>query len=1299
MIVRRSTLTMLVSLCALTGLLALASGPAQALVTHQYIPGISAQLSEEVPVEGPHGEAIPLAGPLTFVPASMTIDSGHLWIVERSQDFINYRVDEYDASTGAFLAQPIHVEAPTRFSGPNILNAGIAVSHAGGKAELYLGESLGQAETPAVAVYSESGTLEQTWTGAATPAKTFAFESEAGVRDVVADNSTDPLDQGKGYVYVADRGPGGRGGSIDVFRPEADGEEHFVTQITGPTSGKAFENLSSLAVSQVNGDLIAQDGDTLDILEPGPLGEYSLVDKISSTPRGPLENTYAVTVDGGNGEIYVTEGFNPVVVDEFSSTGAYIGATNGEDTPDGLIHDVYTLAADPESHDLYVADNNGVIGLMRVFGPDIVKPDVTTGPAGSVRPTSATLTGTVNPLEAGAATCRFEWGTSKAFGKVAPCEPEAVANGGSPVPVHVALSGLQPDVAYYYRLQAGNANGTNVGEASQDQEFTTPGPAIHDESVTNLASTSVTFDATIDPHGAPTTYYFQYGTSTGYGSEVPAAPGEAIGSGEGDVVVTPHHVQGLSADTLYHFRVVVVSEPQSGEFEVFDGQDATFVTQAAAESELPDGRHWEMVSPPNKSGARIFPISETGVIQVANSGDGISYQTDNPIEAESQGFSNSVQDLSTRGPAGWQSRVISLPHSGSTGAAVGIGGEYWQFADDLGHAVVEPFGSFLPGLSPEASEPTPLVRSLDPSCAVSCSRPLVTSKPGYANVPAETVFGGQVEGRCAPLFCGPEFVGATADLSHIVLTSKVALKAGAGSEQLYEWSNGELSLVSVLPNGTAALGPELGATRSGDFRGAISSDGSRVIWTDALGVLELRDLTLGKTVQLDTAESSCVAENKCRSGGGQFQLASADGSKVFFTDVNPLTKQSSESDLYECEMVVSGGQLECKLSDLAKSAVGVLGASEDGSYLYFVASSVLAQGAVAGEDNLYLSHDGVTKLVAVLSSEDRTDWSNALGQQPVRVSQDGKWVEFMSARSLTGYDNLDAVSGRPDAEVYLYDASTGHLACASCDPTGARPLGAEYRKLEEGLVGGPRETWEQHGWVAANVPGWVQYSLKGTAAQPRYLSGSGRLFFNSGDALVPQDVDGTQDVYEYEPPGVGDCTTASTTFNERSGGCVALISAGTSATESAFLGASESGSDVFLLTSSKLLPQDYDKSDDIYDAHECSDASPCFPVAVPQPPACTNAEACRAAPTPQPASFGAPSSATFTGAGNIAAGSGGTVTTKTKAKSLTRAQKLANALKVCREKPKKRRAACVRRARARFGSGKSGEASKKKGNR
>ena len=60
-------------------------------------------------------------------------------------------------------------------------------------------------------------------------------------------------------------------------------------------------------------------------------------------------------------------------------------------------------------------------------------------------------------------------------------------------------------------------------------------------------------------------------------------------------------------------------------------------------------------------------------------------------------------------------------------------------------------------------------------------------------------------------------------------------------------------------------------------------------------------------------------------------------------------------------------------------------------------------------------------------------------------------------------------------------------------------------------------------WVAGDIPGWTAATLGSALYQTRYLSNSGRLFFNSSDALVPADVNGEEDVYEYEPSGAAGC--------------------------------------------------------------------------------------------------------------------------------------------------------------------------------
>ena len=126
------------------------------------------------------------------------------------------------------------------------------------------------------------------------------------------------------------------------------------------------------------------------------------------------------------------------------------------------------------------------------------------------------------------------------------------------------------------------------------------------------------------------------------------------------------------------------------------------------------------------------------------------------------------------------------------------------------------------------------------------------------------------------------------------------------------------------------------------------------------------------------------------------------------------------------------------------------------------------------------------------------------------VSPDGRYLTFMSNRSLTGYDNIDALSGHADEEVYLFDAQSGRVVCASCNPTGARPAGVFDGVNSELLVdragvwtskeSGERDRRVDH-WLGGSVPGWDDLNNEPATYQPRYLSDSGRLFFDSPDGL------------------------------------------------------------------------------------------------------------------------------------------------------------------------------------------------------
>jgi hypothetical protein len=857
--------------------------------------------------------------------------------------------------------------------------------------------------------------------------------------------------------------------------------------------------------------------------------------------------------------------------------------------------------------------------------------------------------------------------------------------------------------------------------------FAASPPVIEEEYAVNVSATSATLRAKIDPQNEePSTFRFEYDTSA---YESSAAHGHAAPSPEGGVaagfggIVVEAHIQGLQPGATYHYRVVASSAGGG----VAYGEDRSFTTQqAGGEFALPDNRMWEMVSPQNKHGAQIEPITgQGGLVEAAAAGGALTYVTIGPPVSAPEGNTalEYSQMLSRRGAAGWSSQDIATEHDEVSKLLPGHETEYMFFSGDLSAGLVEPEGATpLPPLE-EGAERTIYLRN-DATCSSqpkTCFLPLVTK----SNVPPGAVIGPASEST------GVEFVAATPDLSHVVLASSEALteeavkSASYPTRNLYEWTDGKLQLVSILPPPNAVPATAEGENASLGFasrlvRNAISDDGSRIVWEAGERPeqhLYLRDMTSRETVQLDVPQPGVGASP---SGNGPvFQAASDNDSRVFFTDEQRLTPdsraQNEAPDLYVFEPSADGGPLSGTLTDLTvdenageSAAVRgeVLGTSKDGTYVYFAASGALSEHAIQGSChtsgglcNLYMAHYNGSAwerpvLISVLSHEDEADWqlSSAdegfLGTMTSRVSPNGEYLAFMSDRPLTQYDNHDANSGAPDEEVYVYHAGHGAPACASCDPTGARPVGVfdpgggNLRPLLVDHVGG---SWDEH-WLAASVPGWTPASVAQALYQSRYLSNDGRLFFDSPDALVPADTNGEEDVYEFEPAGIGSCTNAGDTgsevFSSQAGGCVALISSGTSSEESAFLDASEDGGDVFFLTTAQLSSEDVDSALDIYDAHECTGASPCVAAPVAAPP-CRTVDACREAPAAQPTVFGAPASALFSGAGNLVAPAAKSLG---KPSTLPRRKELERALAGCRKRRgKHERAGCERRARRRYG--------------
>jgi hypothetical protein len=1191
---------------------------------------------------------------------------------------------------------------------------------------------------------------------------------EMGYLFVTVDNSSGPS---KGDVYVADSGDGlitkfdssgkvveswgdnGPGGSANG-QLNGSGATGPIQGFYPTFEGIALDSAGNLWVADLGSEFLDQGevaefgqdsrfirdwstGAPIDGLELSGLragialdssdNVYALPEKYDSVGNwiGKIieEGGEGVTVDPSSNEVYILSfAHDPEVILRFDASckplkhnvpctpvesfGA--GHFSGE-----FFEQAHGLAIDPDAADtVYATERRGEVAAFSIK----TVPDVVTATASGFTTSSATLNGTVNPDGVPLSECYFEWGqTGEPYEHTVQCEPGAVAvgSGTSSVPVHAAVSGLEQGKTYHFRLAATNANDVNglIDEPSLGSDQAFGPPLLESSGAGAVSSTAATLQAEVDPNTVDTRLRFEYGAEVGGYDHVTATVD--LGSGSAFQGVS-QAIQGLEPFTTYHYRVILENA-----FGTVEGEDHSFTTQGSAVAGLSDGRVWELVSPPDKNGIPLEAITPYGGdIQAAAGGSGLAYIANGAIDSEPSGNLSFAQSqlLAHRGASGWSSQDIATPHDSPVG--VQALSEYKLFSNDLSAGVVEPAGATP--LSFEASERTPYIHESNGEY-----EPLVY--PG--DVPQGTKFGG-TEFHPESFQSGVGFDMATPDLSHIVLSSPAVLTspsfAGGGKESLYEWAAGSLGLISQIPAGTAVLcggtgpacspaavkglGSSLGLTNL-QMRHALSTDGSRIVFSAGQD-LYIRDMGYGETVRLDVLQEGAPGGP----GSPFFQDASADGSRVFFTDTSKLTDDSTARegfpDLYMCEIGHQSGHLSCTLSDIsvdhnsgeAAAIQGMtIGGGEDGNDVYFVANGVLATGATSGDCvkanpeqqpagalcNLY-KYDTANKrttLVAVLSGRDVNDWQSLfgtdLGYLTARVSPNGRFLAFMSQRSLTGYDNRDAHSGQPDQEVYLYDAAadggSGKLSCASCNPTGARPAGVFDAGAIPGMLVDRPLSWRGQ-WLAASIPGWTKTDLNRARYQSRYLSNSGRLFFNAADALVPQDSNGVEDVYQYEPPGTGGCTESSPTFGKASGGCVGLISSGTSNEESAFLDASESGNDVFFLTAARLAPVDVDSADDVYDAHVCGAESSCPSLPSSPPPACEG-DACQspsAAPEdPTPASL------IFQGPGDVTFAAPPVATPK--AKSPTRAQKLARALRACGKKQARKRPACRRQARRAYG--------------
>ena len=878
---------------------------------------------------------------------------------------------------------------------------------------------------------------------------------------------------------------------------------------------------------------------------------------------------FAVAVDRSNDHVYVDRGTD---VAEYDENGAAVSRIGSGTLANSIGVAVDSSTGNGRSGDVVVTDAGNL--LADIFGPvrALHLPDVTTGVASDIGPTSARVGGIFN---AGGltATCEFEYGETTSYGTTAACSP-VPGSGAGDVSVHADLAGLTPGTTYHYRLNGTSADGTASG---LDQTFTTPQAPTVGGGTATPGSTSATLKASVNPQGTATAYHFEYGTTTAYGADAPV-PDASAGASTGDQSVSVD-VDGLQPDTTYHFRVVAtnVAGTTAGGDHTFTTRDApagdscpnAAVRQQQGASMLPECRAWELVTQADKG---LSPLR----IASAPTADGnhVMYDLLGGAPGTSSGAFPKL--YATRGTSGWSSSPMLPP-------APQLLAQNYQFAAlaaDLSAYVANAFD----GLGATTGAPDVTVLRID-------------------NQGHQTVL------HRFPTFFGTSGVdlAASDDLQHVYASVPEALDAShqPGTFNLYDLGSGTPELVGTMPSTDVA--PTCGLPHPGTFTqtgfvigGAIvsehwtSTDGQRVFFQsrgdDAPACddpLELytHDRASGRSTLISGPPVGGDPDN----GVDRFLQAAPDGSVALLRTATSLTADDdtdgSASDMDVYRWSASGNAVECITCAIPQAEVlNPTLVSDDGSHVYF---SSVAQfdgapaGATSSRPNLYVWRGGSVHFIAQANgvSDSLLD-----SNRPAQATPDGRFLLFSGDTA-----DLNGRSGSENGgalQYYRYDDHSGALSCISC-PSGGAPATTS---------------------VAAPL-GSNFWALRGRV---RAIADDGAtIVFGTTAALIPQDRNGALDLYEWHDGSVG------------------LVTSGTaSRTRAQLVSLSPSGHDILFSEIALLTADSQDGAIKLFDARIGGG----FPVAT--PPTSCSADQCRGAVRAPPV-LADPSTDAAEGDGNV----------------------------------------------------------------
>jgi hypothetical protein len=778
-----------------------------------------------------------------------------------------------------------------------------------------------------------------------------------------------------------------------------------------------------------------------------------------------------------------------------------------------------------------------------------VPPSVSIDAPTNVTATTVDLSGAIDP-EAPAgnpsafdANWRFECnpGCNSAGGTVA---ADSISH-----PISETIVGLEPNTTYEIKLFAFNA-GSEIFSAPVTLTTEGVGPAVQTLYAGQVHEGSAVLAGRVNPENSATTYQFEWGATASYGNVTPVAA-QPLGASDRSFHVVTAPIGGLAAGTTYHFRVVATNTETGG---VSRGEDRALTTTSSAapptcpnaevrtgkSQKLPDCRAYEQVSPREKEYGVLSNSIASPFIALSAREDGrVMYATAGAFPGSYTGGLTNLY-LSDRSGGSWSLQPLTPPENPIPGA--NHAGQFGGLTPDLRFTTVS---GESPALVPGAIDGNWNLYLQDN----------LTGGHRLVSLPQELYGAARVAAHTA---------GISDDGSH------VAFDWGS-AEELYEWSGTTLSKVGE--EGAAGQRSSFGNNPSSRWFNGMSADGRRLVYVQGNSIMVRENGT--RLIEANSSQRSVPDPGESASS---YWGSSSDGNVVLFTSANALTNDATiggGEQLYAFHVdsgVLTDLDADASLTDPEGPRVlGVVGQSEDASYVYFVARGDLGGNAVSGAPNLYLWHDGAVRFIASLDEADAGNWARETPEITSEVTPDGLHVLLTAKARLTGYDNLDQATGQPDPEIYSYDAGSEQIVCASCRPDGAAPEGGSAIKPYVGL------------------------SFDRTHYYQRYVTDDGgRVVWSTSEAVLPSDVNGKPDVYEYSEGGLK------------------LLSSGTGEFETNFADMSASGADVYFATREQLVKSDTDGFPDLYDARVGGG----FAEPPKSLPPCSGGECVRAASTP-----------------------------------------------------------------------------------